>query len=92
MSRQKPLLVEFTGTPEAGKTTTISIIYKQLISMGYKVRIYPESAEITPGFIPKGSKIQLFISSKSLSNIIDIETAGSKRTISLLIYFSFKIS
>ena len=72
MSRHKPLIVEFTGTPEAGKTTNISIIYKQLISMGYKVRIYPESAEITPSFIPKGSNdFKLWIDADTFKHILE---------------------
>ena len=55
MNRQKPFIVEFTGTPEAGKTTTIHIIYELLTSLGYKVKLYPESAESTPHFFPKKS-------------------------------------
>ena len=55
MLRQKPFIVEFTGTPEAGKTTTIHIIYELLTSLGYKVKLYPESAESTPHFFPKKS-------------------------------------
>lgn len=72
MSRQKPFLVEFTGTPEAGKTTTINSIYKQLTAMGYRVRIYPESAEITPSYIPKGSNdFKLWIDADTFKHIIE---------------------
>lgn len=72
MSRQKPFIVEFTGTPEAGKTTTISTIYKQLRSMGYKVKIYPESAEITPSYIPKGSNdFKLWIDADTFKHILE---------------------
>ena len=72
MTRRKPVLVEFTGTPEAGKTTTISSVYKQLIAMGYNVRIYPESAEITPSYIPKGSNdFKLWIDADTFKHIIE---------------------
>lgn len=54
MNTRKPFIVEFTGTPEAGKTTVINILYKQFLEMGYKVKLYPESAENSPTFFPKG--------------------------------------
>lgn len=55
MNERKPFIVEFTGTPEAGKTTVINILYEQLLKKGYKIKIYPESAENTPAFFQKGS-------------------------------------
>ena len=54
MNPRKPFIVEFTGTPEAGKTTVINILYKQFSELGYKVKLYPESAENSPTFFPKG--------------------------------------
>ena len=72
MNRHKPFIVEFTGTPEAGKTTAIKNVYRQLTAMGYKVRIYPESAEIAPSFIPKGSKdFKLWIDADTFKHIIE---------------------
>ena len=55
MFEPKPFLVEFSGTPEAGKTTAIRNVAKILESRGYKVIIQRESAEILPEEIPKGS-------------------------------------
>lgn len=55
MTKRKPFIVEFTGTPEAGKTSTLKLLYKKLSKLGYKVKVYPESAENTPNFFPKGS-------------------------------------
>lgn len=49
----QPLFIEFTGTPEAGKTTTIRILQEHLIKQGLKVDIIRESAEIVPTEIPK---------------------------------------
>ena len=55
MSKRKPLVIEFTGTPEAGKTTTISILEKVLEISGYSVKVVKESAEDLPTNIPKGT-------------------------------------
>lgn len=54
MNLRKPFIVEFTGTPEAGKTTVIKHLHKRLIDLGYKVKVYPESAEYSTSFFPKG--------------------------------------
>ena len=52
---RKPFMVEFTGTPEAGKTTAIKNVANKLITAGYKVVTLQESAEKLPSEIPKGS-------------------------------------
>lgn len=51
----RPLMVEFTGTPEAGKTTVIGKLKVELESRGYKVSVVQESAELLPSEFPKGS-------------------------------------
>lgn len=51
---RKPYMVEFTGTPEAGKTTTIKIVADKLAEQGYNVVVLQESAERLPNEIPKG--------------------------------------
>ena len=50
-----PFMVEFTGTPEAGKTTSINNVAAELEKMGYTVSILRESAESLPKEIPKGT-------------------------------------
>lgn len=57
MSTQYPFFVEFTGSPESGKTTTIKTIYERLINEGLKVKYIRESAEIVyeNTSIPKSS-------------------------------------
>lgn len=55
MIRQKPFIVELTGTPEAGKTTIINLLYQKLSDLGYKVRVYPESAEESKSIFPRES-------------------------------------
>ena len=52
---RKPFMVEFTGTPESGKTTTIKNLSNKLISNGYEVTVLQESAERLPTEIPKGT-------------------------------------
>lgn len=51
----KPFMVEFTGTPEAGKTTSIRNVANKLLNEGYTVAILEESAERLPEEIPKGT-------------------------------------
>lgn len=51
----RPIMVEFTGTPEAGKTTVIKRLQKQLEEQGFKVTVIQESAELVPPELPKGS-------------------------------------
>lgn len=41
-----PFLVEFTGTPESGKTTCVKELCKRLINQGFKVKYVQETAEI----------------------------------------------
>lgn len=52
---RKPFMVEFTGTPEAGKTTSITNIANALRSKGKRVMVLKESAEKLPSEIPKGT-------------------------------------
>ena len=51
----RPVNIEFTGTPEAGKTTQFKIISKQLQNEGFSVRTIGESAEIVPSCFGKAS-------------------------------------
>lgn len=59
MNRQKPFIVEFTGTPEAGKTTTIDLVEQKLLNLGYTVKVYPESAEKSKNIFPKSEYAKL---------------------------------
>ena len=47
-------MVEFSGTPEAGKTSTISAVADILRNANYKVITLRESAESLPCEIAKG--------------------------------------
>lgn len=52
---RKPFMVEFTETPEAGKTTSIKNVANKLRNEGYAVSVLEESAEKLPNEIPKGT-------------------------------------
>lgn len=70
MNMRKPFIVEFTGTPEAGKTSTI----KSLLHLmnNYDISFIKESAEIIPQDIPKDSSDQnLWIICKTLQKILE---------------------
>ena len=51
----RPIMIEFTGTPEAGKTTVISNLQKSLERQGLNVIVVQESAELQPAEFPKGN-------------------------------------
>lgn len=55
MLMSRPFMVEFSGTPEAGKTTTINAVADLLRENDYKTIILKESAESLPSEIPKGT-------------------------------------
>jgi len=68
----RPFVVEFTGTPEAGKTTTI----KQVIpiikeNLNCNVSFVQESAEIVPSILKKGSfEANCWMSEKAISSVL----------------------
>lgn len=63
--------VEFTGTPEAGKTNCIQTIKNTLMEAGYTVDYIQESAELVPKEIPKGDfDGHLWMRLHSLENIL----------------------
>ena len=55
MLMSRPFMVEFSGTPEEGKTTTINAVADMLRKNDYKTIILKESAESLPSEIPKGT-------------------------------------
>ena len=52
---RKPFMVEFSGTPEAGKTTTINTVANIMRNSNYRVIVLRESAESLPDEIAKGT-------------------------------------
>lgn len=53
MNIRRPITIEFTGTPNSGKTTLLKILPELLTSMGISVEVMQEDAEVVPTSIPK---------------------------------------
>ena len=58
MTRDLPIIIEFTGLPNSGKTTFIYNLSKTLEESGLKVKIMQEDAELVPKEIPKKTWIR----------------------------------
>lgn len=52
---RRTFMVEFSGTPEAGKTTTINTVANIMRNANYRVIVLRESAESLPDEIAKGT-------------------------------------
>lgn len=53
MSIRKPIIIEFTGPPNSGKTTILHSLTKELVSLGYTVELKKEDAEKVTSIVPK---------------------------------------
>lgn len=53
--KNKPIFIEFMGTPESGKTSVSRCLEERLKNIGYSVIFIQESAEVLPENIVKGS-------------------------------------
>ncbi len=72
MNMRNPFCIEFTGTPNSGKTTLISILASSLMDAGYKVEVKREDAEIVPTCIPKKTyERNLWITNGQLQSLIE---------------------
>lgn len=72
MNMRKPLVIEFVGTPNSGKTVLIGFLQNLLSSMDYKVEVMQEDAEIVPSCIPKKTfERNLWITSGQIQSLIE---------------------
>ena len=72
MTMRKPLVIEFVGTPNSGKTVLISFLQGLLSSMDYKVDVMQEDAEIVPTCIPKKTfERNLWITNGQIQSLIE---------------------
>ena len=56
--RKRPLIIEFTGPPNSGKTTVIQSLKPALEKKGLRVDVKQEDAELVPKYIPKKTWIR----------------------------------
>ena len=70
----KPIVIEFTGTPNSGKTTLIHKLSDFLSGNGYNVVVTQEDAEIVPKEIPKKTWIRnVWIALNQLQTLLEAQ-------------------
>lgn len=73
MTRDLPLIIEFTGLPNSGKTTLIHNLVKILEDDGLKVKVMQENAELVPKEIPKKTWVRnVWITFGQLQSLLEI--------------------
>lgn len=78
MSIRKPLIIEFTGTPNSGKTTLLKILPGVFSTMGISVEVMQEDAEIVPKTIPKKTWIRnMWITLGQLQSLLEASISTS---------------
>lgn len=78
MNMRKPLIIEFTGPPNSGKTTLIKFLHDLLESMGYHVEIKQEDAELVPSCIPKKTWARnMWITHGQLQSLIETKFSNA---------------
>lgn len=68
---RKPVVIEFAGTPKAGKTTTLSSIQSFLKRCGFKVEVAVERASICPIRDKKHSNFNIWTACTTLAQILE---------------------
>ena len=77
--KTSPFMIEFIGTPEAGKTTTIHRLKDLLLTQKYSVNLVRESAEIVPTSFPKGStEAHFWMRLTTARSILEIRRRGGE--------------
>jgi hypothetical protein len=75
--RRRPLLVEFAGTPRAGKTTSIDRLSRLLDTQGCWVHRVEEQARDCPVRIKRDPRFNLWTASKTVVETIDACCSGA---------------
>ena len=68
---RKPIVIEFAGTPKAGKTTTLSAVNAFLKRCGFKVQVVVERASICPIRDKKHSNFNIWTACTTLAQILE---------------------
>ena len=71
--QSSPLILEFTGLPNSGKTTLIHNLSRSLECIGLKVKVMQEDAELVPKEIPKKTWIRnVWITFGQLQSLLEL--------------------
>jgi predicted NUDIX family phosphoesterase/predicted ATPase len=68
---RKPIVIEFAGTPKAGKTTTLSAVNAFLKRCGFKVEVVVERASVCPIRDKKHSNFNIWTACTTLAQILE---------------------
>lgn len=68
---RKPVVIEFAGTPKAGKTTTLSAVRSFLKRCGFKVEVVVERASVCPIRDKKNANFNIWTASTTLAQILE---------------------
>jgi predicted NUDIX family phosphoesterase/predicted ATPase len=68
---RKPVVIEFAGTPKAGKTTTLSAVQAFLKRCGFKVEVVVERASVCPVRDKKHSNFNIWTACTTLAHILE---------------------
>src|SRR5216684_8247444 len=68
---RKPVVIEFAGTPKAGKTTTLSALHAFLKRCGFKVEVVVERASVCPIRDKKHSNFNVWTACTTLAQILE---------------------
>src|SRR2546422_10700693 len=70
-SGRKPVVIEFAGTPKAGKTTSLGKLHAFLKRCGFKVEILVERASMCPILDKKHSNFNVWTACTTLSQVLE---------------------
>jgi predicted NUDIX family phosphoesterase len=68
---RKPVVIEFAGTPKAGKTTTLSSLHAFLKRCGFRVEVVVERASVCPIRDKKHSNFNIWTACMTLAQILE---------------------
>jgi predicted NUDIX family phosphoesterase/predicted ATPase len=68
---RKPVVIEFAGSPKAGKTTTLSTLHAFLKRCGFKVEVVIERASVCPVRDKKHANFNIWTACTTLAQILE---------------------
>ena len=68
---KRPLIIEFSGSPKAGKTRSISVLELFLKRNGFKVEVYTERASVSPIKSKGHLDFNVWVSCASLQGMLE---------------------